>query len=236
MTKKKPVKKPKGNAAAVSKKVVKQLAKLARQGAFGTPQAKGKKKASKRKPSVAKRAKKLLKDMVINGDAPTSQKPRPNSRIFQGEMADRMTDLFGRGGLEGMARSHKRLPVSDVNSPFAVPNGGDTAFFPGAGLDSGLSFQGSRAGKPTDVDYKTGKRVPYKVTAAKEGDGLSITAANVSNVTPMFHTPGNAQDAYNLPKSYVEQCRWSRLLPHEHVHPGHPRTVGDPVHGRRGVQ
>ena len=41
---------------------------------------------------------------------------------------------------------------------------------------------------------------------------LTIEAANILTLTPFFHTPGNAQEAYNLPKSYVEQIRWSRLM------------------------
>ena len=42
--------------------------------------------------------------------------------------------------------------------------------------------------------------------------GTSIAAANVQMLQPFFHTPGNAQDAYGLPKSYAEQIRWSRLM------------------------
>lgn len=46
----------------------------------------------------------------------------------------------------------------------------------------------------------------------KGGNGLTINAANTATMMPFFHTPGNAQDAYNLPKTYVEQIRWSRLM------------------------
>jgi hypothetical protein len=41
---------------------------------------------------------------------------------------------------------------------------------------------------------------------------LAIKGADVATLQPFFHTPGNAQDSYQLPKSYVEQIRWSRLL------------------------
>lgn len=45
-----------------------------------------------------------------------------------------------------------------------------------------------------------------------DGQGFKLTAANTAMTQPFFHTPGNAQDAYDLPKTYVEQIRWSRLM------------------------
>jgi len=58
------------------------------------------------------------------------------------------------------------------------------------------------------------------INASKTGEpkghdvkgGLKVEAANTAQLMPFFHTPGNAQDAYNLPKTYVEQVRWSRLM------------------------
>jgi hypothetical protein len=56
----------------------------------------------------------------------------------------------------------------------------------------------------------------YPISASQDmgtlKTGHRLEAADVTNVTPFFHTPGNAQDAYQLPKSYVEQIRWSRLM------------------------
>lgn len=45
--------------------------------------------------------------------------------------------------------------------------------------------------------------------------GLEINAGGAADSmlqAPLFHSPGNSQDAYNLPKSYIEQIRWSRLM------------------------
>lgn len=60
----------------------------------------------------------------------------------------------------------------------------------------------------------TGEQVSSITASKKSGDatGFNITAANTATMMPFFHTPGNAQDAYNLPKTYVEQIRWSRLM------------------------
>jgi hypothetical protein len=56
----------------------------------------------------------------------------------------------------------------------------------------------------------------YPVSAAQDIEALEasmkVEGANVATLQPFFHTPGNAQDSYQLPKSYVEQIRWSRLL------------------------
>jgi hypothetical protein len=137
-----------------------------------------------------------LDDMLMNQSGRRAAKPQTNSNIFPNEMASRMQDLMA-GGLKGFKNTFKHMSISDSNSASALPNMGDSAFLPGSGMDSGLSFQGSRA-----------KGLGEGVKAALNVQG----SANVTTLTPFMHTPGNAQDAYNLPKSYVEQIRWSRLM------------------------
>lgn len=63
---------------------------------------------------------------------------------------------------------------------------------------------------------KAGGEIIHIQGSKKEGmevkAGFDIQAGNTVNLMPFFHTPGNAQDAYNLPKTFVEQIRWSRLM------------------------
>jgi hypothetical protein len=106
-----------------------------------------------------------------------------SSSIFSGAAARSIQNMGSSFGLAAMHRSHAALPIGDPSSPFMFPTASPTIT---AGAN--LSIQGSKK------------------------SGLNIKAADVSMIQPFFHTPGNAQDAYNLPKSYVEQIRWSRLM------------------------
>lgn len=110
------------------------------------------------------------------------------SSIFTGSGARAMQNMGASFGLTAMSKSHKALPIGQDNNFFMYPT--------------------SNAGVPTSPGGMS-------VRGSKQSNqrrGLEIEAANVSMVQPAFHTPGNAQDAYNLPKSYVEQIRWSRLM------------------------
>ena len=71
----------------------------------------------------------------------------------------------------------------------------------GTGGKGGLQITGTQVGSP----------YMFPVQGSIEAD-LKIEAADVATLQPFFHTPGNQQDALNLPKSYVEQIRWSRLM------------------------
>ncbi len=140
-----------------------------------------------------------LDDMLVNQPRRGRAKAAPtNSNIFPNEMASRMQDLMA-GGLKGFKNTFKHMSVADSNGANALPNMGDSMFLKGSGIDSGLSFQGSRA-------HAMGMAPGIKAALDVQG------SANVTTLTPFMHTPGNAQDAYNLPKSYVEQIRWSRLM------------------------
>jgi hypothetical protein len=107
------------------------------------------------------------------------------SSIFTGSAARTMQNMGQSFGLASMHRSHAALPVGQADSPFFLPTAS-----PIIQASDGLAIHASKKG----------------------GKGFNLEAANVSMVQPFFHTPGNAQDAYNLPKSYVEQIRWSRLM------------------------
>jgi hypothetical protein len=140
-----------------------------------------------------------LDDMLIGQPSGRREsKPKTNSNIFPNEMASRMQDLMA-GGLKGFKNTFKHMSVANMSGTSALPNMGDSAFLKGSGIDSGLSFQGAQAGA---LGMAPG------IKAALDVQG----SANVTTLTPFMHTPGNAQDAYNLPKSYVEQIRWSRLM------------------------
>lgn len=140
-----------------------------------------------------------LDDMLIGQPSGRrTAKPQTNSNIFPNEMASRMQDLMA-GGLKGFKNTFKHMSVANMSGTSALPNMGDSAFLKGSGVDSGLSFQGSQAGA---LGMAPG------IKAALDVQG----STNVTTLTPFMHTPGNAQDAYNLPKSYVEQIRWSRLM------------------------
>jgi hypothetical protein len=139
-----------------------------------------------------------LDDMLMGQSGLKTPKPKTNSNIFPDEMASRMQDLMA-GGLKGFKNTFKHMSVADSSGANALPNMGDSAYLKGTGIDSGLSFQGSKAGP---LGMAPGIKAALDVTAN----------ANVTTLTPFMHTPGNAQDAYNLPKSYVEQIRWSRLM------------------------
>jgi hypothetical protein len=126
---------------------------------------------------------KNLKDTIINRSSREKAAAKSKSKFFKEDDAiDRLRDMF-RGGIDGMAKTHARLSVANLNSPFAMPIMGSQ--MPIEGSKKGLSVQAS-------LDVKGN--------------------ANITGTLPFFHTPGNAQDAYNLPKSYVEQIRWSRLM------------------------
>jgi hypothetical protein len=108
--------------------------------------------------------------------------------IFPEEVQNRLSNLFG-SGLDRVGRSHAKTVSSLSHSSLAMPTYGGTSVIPAAPE----GFQS-------------------KLTAAQKKKGTSIAAANVQMLQPFFHTPGNAQDAYGLPKSYAEQIRWSRLM------------------------
>jgi len=139
-----------------------------------------------------------MDDLLINQGGHRAKGPKPNSNIFPNEMASRMQDLMA-GGLKGFKNTFKHMTVANTNGPHSLPSMGDLTFLPGAGIDSGLAIQGSQA------------RAMGMAPGIKAALGVQASA-NVTTLTPFMHTPGNAQDAYNLPKSYVEQIRWSRLM------------------------
>ena len=121
-------------------------------------------------------------------------KPGKASNIFPDEMSSRMASLARKGGLGGFEKSFQHMTMADGDSRFALPAMGDYS------IVTPTPAQSSRI-KASMGDKKMGIEA-----------SLTIQAANVLTLTPFFHTPGNAQDAYNLPKSYVEQIRWSRLM------------------------
>ena len=113
---------------------------------------------------------------------------RGKSSIFTGAGSRAIQEMGASFGLTAMNRSHAALPVGQDGSAYMYPTAAAPALVDVHG-------QSIRANKQSN-----------------QRRGLEIEAANVTQIQPFFHTPGNAQDAYNLPKSYVEQIRWSRLM------------------------
>ena len=145
---------------------------------------------AKAKPKRARR-----QDTYLNqpGMIPAPKPDKP-SGIFPGEMSSKMSSLVKRGGLSGFENSFSHMTVANGESRFAFPSTGDYTMVP-----------------PTTAQKA---RITASVGDKTMGIEASLTihAANVMTLQPFFHTPGNAQDSYNLPKSYVEQIRWSRLM------------------------
>ncbi len=149
-----------------------------------------------------------LSDMVVNSGLSPAQMAAfqrqegggATSRIFPKEMTERMGQLFG-SGLDHLGKSFARLTVANSDHPAALPQMGDATFLPPA--------EGAHAGHFVHANAQSFDKRKKGLTVKA---GLEIQAANVQGLQPFFHTPGNAQDAYNLPKSYVEQVRWSRLM------------------------
>ncbi len=195
----------------VSAAASRRLADLAKKGAFGAkkPKSKPKHKPGSRKPRVTASGDMQFGNFWGKGLKQKNNAP-PTSGLFKGQDPEKMQNLI-RSGLDALPRSMSRLSVSNINSASALPNMGDPVFSPAAGMHSGLSVQGSGA-KWHPMSKKAGG---LEVTA-----GMKVTAANVTTLQPFLHTPGNAQDAWNLPKSYVEQIRWSRLMYnlHPYIH------------------
>lgn len=118
--------------------------------------------------------------------------------IFPEEGYQRLSEIFG-SGLDRLSRSHAKSVTGLVDSPLASPTYGGASLIPAApeGFKSKLTAS---------------QRVEAKKKALAIQAKMGIQAANVQMLQPFFHTPGNAQDAYGLPKSYAEQIRWSRLM------------------------
>ena len=140
------------------------------------------------------RRKPVRRDTVLTHPGMIPERPEKPSNIFPGEMSRRMSSLVTKGGLDGFGKTFNRLLQSNTDSRFAMPAMGDYA------IKSPTRDQATRI-RANQGDKKMGIEA-----------SLTIEAANVLTLTPFFHTPGNAQEAYNLPKSYVEQIRWSRLM------------------------
>src|SRR5665213_3482438 len=126
---------------------------------------------------------------------------------FTPEMRQRMQSMGRRTGIDAFHNTFNRLTVANTDSAFALPAGGDYKFaVPDAKKIEGLRkarIAGSlriQAARLEGIDELT-------IQAA-----LRMEASNITTLTPFFHSPGNAQDAYQLPKSYVEQIRWSRIM------------------------
>lgn len=147
---------------------------------------------------------KNIDDLLINqpskkDKAAMAKARQTDSNIFPQEMAAKMQNLM-QGGLKGFKNTFKYMTMADANGPNALPSVGDGSYLHGVSSShSGLHVQGSKSS-----DLNLGLSADLKVQA--------LGGANVTTLQPFFHTPGNAQDAYNLPKSYVEQIRWSRLM------------------------
>lgn len=103
-------------------------------------------------------------------------------------------------GLHRFKDTTPYLPTAQLNSAFAMPNLGNPGDFP-------VDFRGLR------VEEQRGIKASV---ASIEANGYQVGGlggtGGVSFQQPFYHTPGNAQDAFNLPKSYIEQIRWSRLM------------------------
>ena len=139
------------------------------------------------KKSNKKRSAKPGKDMVLKGKAQQPQRQAISS-IFKGEASNKIRNLRA-SGLSALGNTRGFVPVGDENSSFMSP------------LSDGGLIPSLSGGDPTGI------RGSMKLDA-----GLTIQASDTTQVKPFFHTPGNAQDAYNLPKTYIEQIRWSRLM------------------------
>lgn len=126
------------------------------------------------------------------------------SSIFKGEQANRIGSLFAGAdggmpsvsGVKGFGKTQSMLPSGDLNSSFAMPNLGE----------------GWWGATPNDLDDQAGMVVQAGQALGRPGNKLEAGFSNTTSIQPFFHTPGNAQDAFNLPKSYIEQIRWSRLM------------------------
>ncbi len=147
----------------------------------------------------------MLEDMVRY--AAPRRKPKPPRRrgsgIYRGEDEDTAispTESAGNNpflsGLTGLGQTYRRLPVASLGSVAALPMMGDP-----------MPIIEATSGSPTGI------RGRKKLKASLDGSGMGGGSGNdISMMPPMFHTPGNAQDAYMEPKSYVEQIRWARLM------------------------
>jgi hypothetical protein len=114
---------------------------------------------------------------------------RGQSSIFSGAGSRAIQEMGASFGLTAMNKSHAALPVGQQDNFFMFPT----------------SNQGPQVSASGGQSIRANKQ-------SNQRRGMEIEAANVSMIQPFFHTPGNAQDAYNLPKSYVDQIRWSRLM------------------------
>jgi hypothetical protein len=131
------------------------------------------------------------KDMVLDSPKKAKVDMQGISKIFKGEHLDRIKKLVSRSGITNFGHTIQRMSIANLNGISAMPSMGDSFYASAKPGDSGI-----KASKNSDI----------------EGSLNVNAAANVQMLQPFFHTPGNAQDAYNLPKSYIEQIRWSRLM------------------------
>ncbi len=146
------------------------------------------------KKTKPKRTRKPAKDLILNMlPQGREAKPLPKAKakkVTPTQMAVRQAEERFR---QSMHRSHAfgvlaapqfANPLSDGIVMPAQSPGGEVIHIQGSKKDTGLTVNA----------------------------GFDIRAGNTVQLMPFFHTPGNAQDAYNLPKTYVEQIRWSRLM------------------------
>ena len=154
------------------------------------PKSKGKAKVRAKKEQV-----------VTLGGVGTNSKPQdPMSSIFTGYAANQ---IAGMGATKGLTAFKNSAAFGILGAPESTfPSGSMFAASPSTGGDTKIAA--NKRGNP---------RNPTKIEAGLDIEAdMSIEAAGVELISPLFHSPGNSQNAYDLPKSYVEQIRWTRLM------------------------
>lgn len=133
------------------------------------------------------------------------QNKKPSDMIFNMLPPARKTDT--------KAPKPKKKALTEMGAAATDASRSRAAF--GRSYELGVLQASQFSGPISDgLVLPTGEQVS-RITASKNTgspEGFNITAGNTATMMPFFHTPGNAQDAYNLPKTYVEQIRWSRLM------------------------
>ena len=127
---------------------------------------------------------------MIKSEVDNSEKTKDISGIFKSLGADSLPENFSQFSTMGVDKFDRSFQMMPVNGATWLANP-ITGSGPGFTLDGGL------------LENANGLSI---------NAGFDVQASDVTQVRPFFHTPGNAQDAFDLPKSYIEQIRWSRLM------------------------
>jgi hypothetical protein len=146
-------------------------------------------------PGIAQRMRASGQQRVENRDAPASKEKSgiwPDNPEWLQQVQELSRKIRPTSGISRFGDTFSKL--YDQTGPNALPHVGDFQF-PLGSTDTSISASASADAKKATIKGAPGFGAP-----------------NFVREQPFFHTPGNAEDAYNLPKSYIEQIRVSRLM------------------------